>query len=385
MQKLFYCLIILLIAGCRQRYDSPVKSPVTGYLVVDGVINSGPDSTAITLSRTTKFDNKSIVYETGAAVNVQGEDSSVHLLTESGKGLYVAGNLHLNNALKYRLRISTSDGKKYASDFAAIKNNPPIDSISWKLENGGLQLYINTHDPLNNTRYYQWYFDETWEIHSSYTSSLKYKIVQGGGVITYSVVYRDSSTFSWDPSIITCWQFNKPYNIFISSTAKLSQDIIYLPLQFIPKASVKLSALYSMHLKQYAWTKEGYEFLDRMRKNTETTGSVFDPQPSELNSNIHNIADATEPVIGYFNICPVQQSRIFIRNGDVPGWGYSSNCTSVEIENISDSIMRKGIGLLPTEVVKLSPLGTIAIFTAATPECVDCTLRGTNKKPAYWP
>ena len=57
-----------------------------------------------------------------------------------------------------------------------------------------------------------------------------------------------------------------------------------------------------MHLKQYAWTKEGYEFLDRMRKNTETTGSVFDPQPSELNSNIHNVADATEPVIGYFNI-----------------------------------------------------------------------------------
>jgi len=385
MKKLFYCLILLLAAGCKQRYDSPVKSPVTGYLVVDGVINSGPDSTTITLTRTTKFDNKSIVYETGAAINVQGSDSSVHALREYAKGVYMAGNLHLNSTLKYRLRINTSDGRQYASDFATVKNNPPIDSVSWKVENGGLQMYINTHDPQNNTRYYQWYYDETWEISSSYTSSLKYKIVAGPTGNIYSVIFRDSANHSFDPTIIKCWQSNKPYNIFISSTAKLSQDIIYLPLQFIPKGSIKLGILYSMHLKQYAWTKEGYEFLDRMRKNTETTGSVFDPQPSELNSNIHNVADATEPVIGYFNICPVQETRLFIRSTDVPGWGYNSNCTDVVIENNSDSIMRKGIGLLPTEVVQYGPLGSISTFGAATPECVDCTLRGTNKKPAYWP
>ena len=253
------------------------------------------------------------------------------------------------------------------------------------METNGVQLYINTHDPQNNTKYYQWVYDETWQIESAYYSFLKYQVEQTRDGPKYSVVYRDSSTFSYDPTITTCWQFNKPLSLFISSTAKLTQDIVYLPLNYIPHGGIQLGILYSMHVKQYAWTKEGYEFLDRMRKNTESTGSVFDPQPSELNGNIHNAADASEPVIGYFNICRIQEQRIFIKNSDVPAWGYNNGCTDIEIENNSDSILRKGLGLLPAGPEKKGSFGSIITFRAATPQCVDCTLRGTNKKPVYWP
>jgi Domain of unknown function (DUF4249) len=386
MKKLLYCLLALLVMGCKENYDSPVHSPVTGYLVVEGVVNSGTGPANITLSRTTKLDNRSIVYETGATVKLEGQDNSVYTFADKGQGQYSTNNLNLNTTVKYRLHISVKAGREYLSDFATVKNNPPIDSISWKRENGdGLQLYINTHDPQNNTRYYQWAYDETWQIQSSYNSALKYKITPHSPVNIYSVVFRDSSTFSFDPNIINCWQYNSSSALLLGSTAKLSKDIVYLPLVFVPHGSIKLGVLYSINVKQYAWTKEGYEFLERMKKNTESTGSIFDAQPSELKGNIHCVADSSEPVIGYFNICPAQEKRIFIKNSELSLWGYQANCYSIEIKNISDTILTQGLGLMPTIVATETPFGNIATFYAAPPECVDCTLRGSNKKPAYWP
>jgi hypothetical protein len=385
MKKLIFYIFILSLAGCKERYDAPVQSPVTGYLVIEGSVNSDAGSTIITLSRSGSLTNRQPVFETGATVKLEADDNSSYAFSEKGQGQYTAVNPALATNKKYRLRIQTKAGKQYLSDFTTVNSNPPIDTISWKRENGnGLQLYIQTHDPLNNTRYYQWSFDEGWEIQMPYVSVLKYKITGTGSSERYSVVYKDSTTFSYDPTIITCWQFYSSQNLLLGSTAKLSSDIVYLPIEFIPHASIKLSILYSINVKQYSWTKEGYEFLERMKKNTESTGSVFDPQPSELKGNFHCVTDPTEPVIGYFNICPAREKRIFISSADVLPWDYNSGCDEIEVENISDSIKFKAVGRTPTTVGK-SFNGIILTFFAAEPPCVDCTLTGSNKKPAYWP
>jgi hypothetical protein len=47
-----------------------------------------------------------------------------------------------------------------------VQNNPPIDSISWKRDEEGVRVFVNTHNPEGNTRYYRWEFEETWEIRS---------------------------------------------------------------------------------------------------------------------------------------------------------------------------------------------------------------------------
>ncbi len=383
MKQLLYGILILLVAGCKEKYTSPAQSPKTGYLVVEGVVNSGPGTTNIRLSRTTKLDTNAIVYEKGAIVQVQGEDNSVYTLSDQGQGQYTIGNINLNSNTKYRLSIRVSSGKQYLSDYVTVKNNPPIDSISWKRENdNGVQMYINTHDPQNNTLYYQWAYDETWQIRSMYTSTLKYKFVPP---TNYSVVYKDSTTFSYDPTIINCWQFNSSTSLLLGSTVKLTSDVVYLPIAFIPRASIKISVVYSINVKQYAWTKEGYAFLEKMKKNTESTGSIFDAQPSELKGNFHSVSDPNEIVVGFFNICPIQEKRIFIYPADVSPWGYDAGCYEIEVENISDSIQKKSFSLYPTVVGKVSPFGSIATFYAAPPECVDCTLKGTNKKPSYMP
>jgi hypothetical protein len=379
MNKLLMATIILLIAGCKEKYLSPVASTGTGYLVVDGVINNRGEQTNIKLSRTTSLDgNVSIHEEAGAMVKLESNTNVSFDLAESNVGTYSINNLQLDTSLQYRLNIKTNQGEEYLSDYVRVRNNPPIDSISWVRESEGVQLYVNTHDPQNNTRYYQWEYSETWEFHSAFSASLKYAEQQPPFT---GVVPRDRN----DPEIYTCWQYNSSSSILLGSSAKLSDDIIHLPLLFIENGSQKLSVLYSVLLTQYSWSKEGYGFLERMKKNTESLGSVFDAQPSELNGNIHCVSNPGQPVIGFFNICTIQQSRIFIYRAQVPDWRFNESCYQIVVENNPDSIAAKAGGMLPVAPEKYAGPSTILTFYAAPEICVDCTLRGSNIKPIYWP
>jgi hypothetical protein len=95
-----------------------------------------------------------------------------------------------------------------------------------------------------------------------------------------------------------------------------------------------------------------------MKKNTEGTGSVFDAQPSELVGNIHCTTNATEPVIGYIDICTVQESRTFIKNSQVPNWNFVTPCIKTEIPNNIDSITLAQRNLYPAYAAKYSPTGS---------------------------
>jgi hypothetical protein len=123
-----------------------------------------------------------------------------------------------------------------------------------------------------------------------------------------------------------------------------------------------------------------------MKKNTEQIGTLFDPQPSELSGNIHCLTDPNEIVIGYVEITQEQAKRIFIYNNQVNGWNYQAGCLQIIVDNNLDSIAKYGRDRFPTVPFALSPLGSILQFYAANNEtCVDCTIRGTNQKPAFWP
>ncbi|PWT73065.1 MAG: DUF4249 domain-containing protein, partial [Bacteroidetes bacterium] len=66
MKKYLIYVLSVLVFACKEHYVSPYASPNLGYLVVEGIINSGPGSTLIKLSRTTALSDSSRTVETGA-------------------------------------------------------------------------------------------------------------------------------------------------------------------------------------------------------------------------------------------------------------------------------------------------------------------------------
>jgi hypothetical protein len=350
---------------------------------VEGFLNSGQGPTTIRLSRSSDLEHTTLIPEFSAQVNVEGEDGSNSLLVDSGNGGYSIAQLTLNIGVKYRLHIRTTDGKEYTSDYTSVKYTPPIDSITWQREDDGVRLYANANDPQNNSKYYQWKYEETWEIHSAYYNNLKY-VIDPGNFSPTAVAYKYPDQHV-DTAIYKCWNTLASSTIILGSTEKLTSDVVYLPVQYIEPHSEKLSVLYSINLRQYVISHDEYLFLQKMKKNTEQLGTIFDPQPSEISGNIHCLTDSNETVIGHVEISQEQVKRIFISNSQVPGWNYDPGCTFFEIDNDSASIQQYGLGLMPTFAAKTDPLGGITSFYASTPQCVDCTLRGVHQKPDFWP
>ena len=367
----------MLALGCKDSYDLPVNIPATGYLVVDGTINSGQGATYINLSKTVRLvDSFSIHYVTNAVVTVEGEDNSKFTLAHKSNGQYINNQLNLNRAIKYRLRIR-SDNKDYLSSYLAVTQSPVIDSVNWERTDKGVDIFVDAKGNSNTSGYYRWDYEENWEFTSAYAPTLKYNTAP-----TAEYIFRDQSA---DFSKYVCYQSSRSTTIEILSTAKLSRDTTHYRLTTIPLADWKLSVLYSILVRQYSISKEGFEYLSRMKKNTEQTGSIFDAQPSELKGNISCVTNPAEPVIGFMEISEMYSKRIFIKNSQVAPWGYVQGCNLIPLVNHKDSITAAGTPS-PVTVSELHPIsGAILRFYTTDISCVDCTMRGTLTKPSFWP
>jgi hypothetical protein len=180
---------------------------------------------------------------------VEGSDNSIRPLPEKSLGLY-SDSFYLNPQLQYRLRIQTADGDSYLSDFVPFKTTPPIDSLSWTNGPDGVVIYTSTHDPANATRYYQWNWDQTYEYQSVAYSQYEYIFA------TDTVIPRPDSD-----QIFHCWSNSSSTSILLSSSTKLAQDVISLyPVKTIPPNDIQTSVLYSILVRQYALTREGYDY-----------------------------------------------------------------------------------------------------------------------------
>jgi len=378
--KLLVFLALIFLFSCKEPFEPDLPSVPQGYLVVEGFINA-KGATEIKLSRTTPLDvKKTFKAELNANLKVEGDDNTSFSLTGLPNGKY-SGTGFINPQRKYRLRIKTKDSKQYLSDFISVKITPPVDSISWQEEEKGVQVYVDTHDPQNNTIYYKYDYDETWEIHSAYSANYKVESVSPTGLII--IVPNNPS----NPQMFYCWKYDTSTSIILGSSAKLENDVIHLkPLVFIPAKDERLGIRYSIQLRQYALDKEGYQFMEQMKKNTEALGTIFDPQPSLLKGNIHSASDPNEIVIGYITATTVEQSRIFITQLQLMNRGFNiySECPAMRVPNNNDSLIWAGVPpAWPHNAIMQGPV--IIAYEVSDARCVDCRLRGgINVKPAFW-
>jgi hypothetical protein len=372
-------LIATVIFSCKERYVLPAQAVTnTNYLVVEGNINVGQDTTIFTLSRAVPLTDttRSIVPETGAKITVETDAGRAFAMTDSGNGRYYLNNLPTGTAAeKYRLNITTVDNNQYVSDYVAFKQCPPIDSVSWEQHSDGVYIYVSSHDDAADTKYYRWNFTETWQYQAPFDS--KYIYVNGGYVLrTVDTLY-------------TCWQNVPATNIVLQSTAGLSKDVVYKKqLVFIPTSDYKIGVRYSILVKQSVLTQQGYNYLTTLIKNTEQLGSIFDALPSQLTGNIHAVTNPQQTVIGFVTASTTQQQRIYILRTQVNNWAYPPDrfaaCDTVMLTTpASLAVVANGSYLV---VDNSQPGNPMAPYYSAPIDCTDCRLKGgTTNKPPYWP
>jgi len=373
-------LFIIALGGCKKPYNPPVINAASSYLVVEGVINPGPDSTIIKLSRTVGIAAKVVAKPlSGAVVSVESDQHAMYPLTDAGNGTYVSAGLNLDHSHTYRLDIKTPDNKQYQSNLEPVMITPLIDSIGFNITTvpeTGIQIYANTHSSDNSLRYYRWDYDENWEFYSKYISNF---ISNGAAMVQRTP----------DQYVSKCYSRDISADVVLGSSEKLSQNILFQqPILFISSTSEKIESRYRVVVRQYALTHEAFNFWTNLKKNTEQLGSIFDALPSEIAGNIHCITNPSEPVIGYMSVSTVASRTKFIYNSQLPSWvpDYPYACTidtagPPHHPPISFLVLNPDVSLA---VDAVGPIINPTGYTFTSRQCADCTTRASKIPPPFW-
>jgi len=380
--RAWFCLMMLM-GACKDKYMPHINQPAAGFLVVEGYINSGNDSTFIYLSRSSGLDSIQVFPEPAAQVEVQSEQGGSYPLTEQPGGKYAVGPLSIDPAQKYRVHILTSNGKEYLSDLSEVKITPPIDSVNWRAGPDLVTIYVSTHDDQKKSIYYKWSFEETWQYSSPYISNYVYAPNDPAADSFYLIPRVNAGAYN------TCWLTSQSSNINLGSTASLNADVISeFPLQTISyDGSNRLITRYSILVKQNVLTKAAYEWEQMLQKNTEQLGSIFDAQPSETGGNLHCTMNATEQVIGFIGCSSQTEKRIFINRYELPNVFVTTGYEVCSVDSV-DKVKEAHAFTDSTYEWVIDHLfkgNDIIGATGAPRGCIDCREKGgVSVKPSFW-
>ena len=365
--------IWLFVTACIEPYNLPIIDNNSQYLVVDGFLDATNHKITVKLSRSVNLSvQDNFAPETSASVYLETESQSKIFLDDHTKGVYEK-EFFVDTSKKYRLRIQLASGKKYSSDFIEVMQTPPIDSLNFSPTPIGLQIRTYAHDPEGKTRYYYWEYEETYEYTSAYQSSYT--------VQNKVLLYRNEDIYH-------CWTSNTNTEIVLTSTKSLKEDVVSgFAITTLPKNSIKIKRKYSILVKQMALEQKAYEYRQLLKKNTESLGTLFDPQPSQLTGNIYSETENGETVLGYFMGSTVAQKRFTFGLYDLPR-DYQLNrdfgaCELFIIPARDVTTINEKSNLIITGLPSPSP--TPLEYYYSTTNCADCRVQGgTTNRPPYW-
>jgi hypothetical protein len=402
LRKIFAFIFLVAFASCIDPYIPDLKN-YKSLLVVEGLITNENSSYKIKLSRTTGQENSIPEKVTDASVYITDGDGTKTDLQNCGDGYYKTDSTTFTGVIgqKYTLHILTTEGKEYKSEECTMFPVAGIDKLYY--EKGeeisgtlgesftGLKILLNSTDATGTNEYFRWTYEETWEFLLPNTPRYKCVFVND----------KDTYLFEFLPDIKeNCWKMNKSGEIIINSILSGSTNFINNQLiQFIdPVKSDRLTKEYSILVKQYSISEKEYSFWNNLKKAGNAGGDIFNSQPYQVVSNVHNVNDANEMVPGYFEVSTVSQKRIFITADDVnPLYlpHYQTDCveiakapedwpgnTLITFYEIYHTIMN------PHDFTFIRPLfnpdNTLKKLVYATKVCSICEYSGSSLRPDFW-
>ncbi len=370
--------------GCVEPF-TPQISNYADLMVVEAFITDQPSSHFVKLSRSYPISSRLSSPEAGAMITLTSESGVKQLFQETSPGYYefTTGFTPIVGE-SYILQIVSNDGKEFNSDPVIMKETPPIEDLYYDKKslptkntdalNNGYQIYANSAASDQEKVFMKYEWEDTWEFATPFESFLEYN-------------FETNSVFVREENISVCWRGDISTDIKLASNeGRNSTNIQGQPIKFVSFGEATLRVKYSILVKQFALSEESYQFWKDLKDSNESTGTLYDSQPFQVISNITNVQDNTIPVLGYFEMTTEASKRIFITKDDLPANvkipTYYPECRvgADTIVSIPDTpLFLKNGYLIETTVF---PPGSG--YTLVKEVCIDCRLRGTNKKPEFW-
>ena len=395
-------LVVLLLTLMFCKCVDPYVPELSGYesiLVVEGLITDENSSYTVKLSRSVQHQDTVPEVISDAVIYISDENLKTVYLNNAGNGIYKTDSTEFQGMIgkTYILHIQTMEGNLYESEPYTMEPVSEIDKIyyakdqqignSGTVMNEGLRIYLDSRGGTN--KYYRWEYVETWKF--KVPNPRKYEYVNE----TLIVPVADTKEY--------CFKMQKSKEILIYSvfTGK-SDQVEGQAISFIdPKKSDRLLMQYSILMKQYSVSEKEYDFWYNMKQINEKGGDIYSLQPFPVISNIHNVNNPEEKVLGYFQVSAVKEKRRFITFGELSEMNfpnYRNPCKRIEMapKDYPRSIFSPPLtwddlyemyttsGYYFVEPLFIQGTEILGKMVFAKPECANCELTGIETKPDFW-
>jgi hypothetical protein len=330
----------------------------------------------------------------GAQIIIKDKNGNNSMLHETTAGIYKTDSLQFQGEAgnSYVLYIKTPEGNEYESDPCIMYPVKPVDTIYFNKDqefqnNGsviqdGIRIFLDSENS-GDGKYLRWTYNECWKF--SIPEPKKFDYINASNIPEVGQIKQ------------VCYCYHKSDEIIIHSTESAQTNRIEKePVLFIASAlSDRLLIQYSIEVKQLSLSEKEYNFWQQMQQINESGGDIFEKQPFSITSNIHNINDPSETVLGYFQVSAVEKKRIFITREDIAGLDlpvYNYDCERVAVgpDDYPYLITFDRINAYYTDAGSYfigpiyGPFGGLEKLAFASPACADCTVRGNLAEPDFW-
>lgn len=314
MLRKILLLALIVLMGCIDpigfKFDNEQE-----YLVVEGNFSNEPGINYLRLTYAQPYSHPFPVFEDLANVIITGNNGERYRFINDKNGYYYPEVPELTYGTignTYVLTINAK-GKTYQSEPITLQQPIPVKKVHFEVDeqnyayrgdkdkkiHPGLKIMVDYDDPGEVRNFYRWSFSSVYEVNTQPQDYVEY----GCRTCPRPAPKRCCST---------CWvkENNEAFSIAndrLNNGGKvINQEVLFIPFnQYLQKK-------HKLKVYQHVVTEDAYNFFRMMEKQKGSTGTVFDPPPSEIKGNMFNIADKEEQVIGLFNVSTVSVKEIII-------------------------------------------------------------------------
>jgi hypothetical protein len=382
----FLLLICFIINGCTEPYILKTNT-YEEALVVEATITNELKKQEITLTKTSRFEDKETKAESGANVFIT-DNAGNNYEFEEEDGKYVSTvEFQAIPEREYRLNINTIDGRTFESSIEKLTTINPMQSVTATVEPKdslrGVAIRVNSFDPNNQSKYYRYEYEETYKIVSPKWRPTK-AILDSNG----SLVFIPNRT-----DIKICYGSKKSTDILLESTDIQNEDRVNYIVRFLSDQNYIITTRYSILVRQYVESLAAYNYYKTLKKISDS-GTLLSPlQPGILLGNIKAVNNTNNKVIGYFDVASVSTERIYFNYADLfpheSAPPYYTDCVEFCYKECQETpclcTHSEPPGFTPDLergiIMYFSESGRY--FWVNTP-CGDCTTFASNIKPPFW-
>ncbi len=280
MKKILLFLSLMpLLWACEDVIDLEVASG-TPRLVVEGSITNETKAHQVKLTWTKGFsDYGQNPAVTGATLLLETDKNQVINLTEETDGIYTTPVMLGDTGTTYTLKITLADGTQYESFPETLNSPQPIESIYYRRTEDFPGVVFAPED-------------------SFYVGITTYEKPGKGDFYRYKIYIN--GVLQNDPEEL---RFRDDDNT--EEGAFFPEGLFYFG--FSPLALGD-----SAYVEQISITRNAFDYYEELQTQLSGGGGPFDTPPAPVQSNIRNVDNEVETVLGFFGAYGIARSETIV-------------------------------------------------------------------------